>query len=233
MIKRVVTRVLLMLLLLMSVSVGREACAREKGVVTVNVIGVATLSENEAETKSDALEDAFKKAVAKVVGSLLSKEELEEDEGFIEWKIYSKAGEYIVNYVIASEAKVAQSALGEPVYTLPIKAKIAIAPLKRDLTTTGVLKESDKLYKVILTVRDVSGYGSFVALKTKIEAMELVKETSYVSFYRGRFVLLADVTGSAGILREKLLEELAGEYEVGMIGENTLLLKSREGGGKE
>jgi len=227
--QRVVTIVLLMFLF----SVGREVCAREEGVVTVNVIGVATLSENEAETKSDALEDAFKKAVAKVVGSLLSKEELDEDEGFIEWKIYSKAGEYIVNYVIASEAKVAQSALGEPVYTLPIKAKIAIAPLKRDLVTTGVMKEADKIYKVILTVQDVSKYGSFVDLKTRVEAMELVKGTSYVSFYRDRFVLLADVTGSVGLLREKLLEEFADEYEVGMVGENTLLLKSREGGGEE
>ncbi|MFQ5328668.1 MAG: hypothetical protein ACE5D4_01610 [Thermodesulfobacteriota bacterium] len=214
---------LLGLLLYMSTVVS----AQSEGVVTVSVIGVASLSENEAETKSDAIEDAFKKAVAQVVGSLLSRDVLEEDKGFIEWKIYSKAREFIANYAMTSEAKVGESAIGEPVYTLPIEAKIAVAPLKEALITAGVLKEVDKIYKVILTIRDVSEYSGFKALKARIEGMAMVRRTSYVSFYRNRFVLLADVTGSAGLLRERLLEKFAGEYEVGMVGENTLLLQKR------
>ncbi|MFQ5586992.1 MAG: hypothetical protein ACE5GF_09275 [Thermodesulfobacteriota bacterium] len=217
--------VVILSLVFMLFSGSSEVNAQAGRVISVGVIGVATLSENEAETKSDALEDAFRKAVAKVVESLVSREVLESDEGFIEWKIYSKAGEYIVNYAITSEPKIAQSAIGEPVYTLPIEAKVAVAPLKEELITTGVLKESGKLYKVILTIRDVSSYKDFKSLKARLEGMELVKGASYVSFYRNRFVLLADVTGSAGLLRERLLEEFTGEYEVGMVGENTLLLK--------
>ena len=217
--------VVLLSFFILLISMGRVAEAQTEGVVTVSVIGVAALSENEAETKGDALEDAFKKAVAKVVGSLVSREVLEEDEGFIEWKIYSKAREFIVTYNMTSEAKVVESAIGETVYTLPIEAKVAVAPLKEALITAGVLKEVDKIYKVILTIRDVSEYRSFKSLKERIEGMVMVKGTSYVSFYRNRFVLLADVTGSAGLLRERLLEEFAGEYEIGMVGENTLLLK--------
>ena len=88
--------IVLLSFFILLISMGRVAAAQTEGVVTVSVIGVAALSENEAETKGDALEDAFKKAVAKVVGSLVSRDVLEEDEGFIEWKIYSKAREFIV-----------------------------------------------------------------------------------------------------------------------------------------
>ncbi|MEE9590981.1 MAG: hypothetical protein V3W26_00560, partial [Thermodesulfobacteriota bacterium] len=151
-------------------------------IVTVNVVGVAALSQNEAETKKDALEDAFKKAVAKVVEALLPEEILESDSGFIEWRIYSKANAYIVNYVITSKPKITLSDTGESIYTLPIKASIDTTTLKTDLLNAGVLREDDKVFKVILAILDVSNYEKFGILKTRIKGMEMVKEISYVSF---------------------------------------------------
>lgn len=194
--------------------------------VTVDVIGNATLSQNEAETKKDALEDAFKKAVAKVVEALLPEEIFESDSGFIEWRIYSKANVYIVNYTITSKPKITLSDNGESIYILPIKANIDTTTLKTDLLNAGVLREDDKVFKVILAILDVSNYEEFGNLKTRIEGMEMVKGISYVSFNKGRIILLADITGSARFLREMLLEKLAGEFEIAMIGQNTLTLKN-------
>lgn len=195
-------------------------------IVTVNVVGVAVLSQNEAETKKDALEDAFKKAVAKVVEALLPEEILESDSGFIEWRIYSKANAYIINYIITSKPKITLSDTGESIYMLSIEAKIDITPLKADLLNAGVLREDDRVFKVILAILDVTDYEEFSNLKTRIEDLDMVKGISYVSFNRGRFILLADITGSARFLRERLLEELAGEFEIAMIGQNTLTLKN-------
>lgn len=203
-----------------------DAHSQITDIVTVNVVGVAASSPNEAETKKDALEDAFKKAVARVVEALLPDEVFESDSGFIEWRIYSKANAYIVNYIITSKPKMTLSETGESIYTLPIEAKIDISPLKADLLNAGVLRKDNRAYKVILAILDVSDYEGFNSLKTRIENLEMVKRISYVSFNKNRFVFIADVTRSARFLRERLLEEFAGEFEVAMIGQNTLTLKN-------
>ncbi len=216
------------ILFIILAAVAGPAIAQEESVLSVEVVGTAQVSADETEMKEEALHDAFKKAVVLSVERLIPKDILLHDAGYIEWRIYNKASKYIQNYRITSEAKKVDLTTGESVYRLPVKADVTLSLLKEDLLKLGILlKKEGMRFKVLLRVNDLLDYGEFESLEEKLREIDIVKDVSYVSFYKGRILLLLDVTKGAQQLRERLSGDISNSFEVAMVGHNMIVLRKR------
>ncbi len=101
---------------------------------TVTADGVATLQDNQAISRDNAVNDALRKAVEQAVGLMLSSETLVESGQMVRDSIYSKTQGYIKQYKIIKEQP------SQGVYLVTVSAVIGVSELKNDLGALGLLQ---------------------------------------------------------------------------------------------
>jgi len=118
----------LLCFLLLSTSTG--LCETE----AVNVDGIATLQQNAAIARDNAVNDALRKAVEQVLGTMVSSETIVENSRLVGDNIYSKAQGYVKKYKVTKET----SANG--LYVVTIFAEVGLSELRNDLDALGLLQ---------------------------------------------------------------------------------------------
>jgi len=110
-------------------------------------------------------------------------------------------------------------------YHIWVEAAVDVGQLKQYLkkVTTLAVRQTISVNVIILDVED---YGAYAALKKRIEGMAAVKEVSYHSFSRGKFVLKAVVATTAYGFYEGLAAMLGGEFVVLPSGAESVIVKA-------
>lgn len=101
---------------------------------TVTADGMATVLDNRAIARDNAVKDALRKAVEQAVGVMLSSETIVENSALVRDNIYSKTQGYIKQYKIVKETP------AKDIYVVTVLAVIGISDLKNDLGALGLLQ---------------------------------------------------------------------------------------------
>lgn len=211
------------------------ADARE--IEAVKAEGTAVRSDDAADVKRKAIDQALKNAVGEALESLLAKESADSNLSAVEPAITASPRSFILNYRILSEGWInhmdqvpaisenlpegATQATGTEVYHIWIEASIDNAALLAEVTKlTAVAGFDNEITLNILGVRDFKTYRE---IKSSLERIATIKDLSYESFLNGRIVLTARTSGSARALTERIAKEVS-EYFAVIEGSETMIV---------
>ena len=142
--RRLFTSLLIFTLLFPFLSFAQEVTS-----ISVTSDGISRIvKSNTAKARKNTINDALKKAVEQVIGTLLSGETIEQHSETLNDSIYSHAKGYIQNFKVLSE-KVTGN-----LYQVTVQATIAPEILKNELTKLGLIISSKNLPKIIIMVSE-------------------------------------------------------------------------------
>lgn len=208
------------------------AAAEHGGVIAE---GMAIKTEEKADYKKKALQDAHKMAVAEAMEKMLSDSAPVARQGMaaVEPRILNNAGSYILTYKVLSEGwlthsdiempapaagdklSAPQAGTGVEAYHVRIEAGVDMARLKSDM-----VRYSDEgapampLETITVTLVDVPDYKTYSEIMAAIERVGLIKDPVVSSLYRGRVRLTAAAKGGDRAVIERLAKELSEGYAV-------------------
>ena len=180
----------------------------QSSIMHTEAMGTVAITENTADADRLALEDAFKRAVAKGVESIVPKGELDKWALILDDKIYSNAARYILNYRILSkeimedESPVIDGGVG--IYNAYIEADIAVELLTKDLTSAGIIQEGE-VKRISIILLDFSNYKAFEFFKSNISKARGVKKLYYISFARDKIELAVEASVGAHALQQEIM----------------------------
>lgn len=122
------------LFVLFIISISSVLCAVETSTETIIVSGESPIYDGKVEpARQRALEDSFRNAVRKILGTMVTAESYTQNAISIDDSIVTKAKGYIKTYDILGEQKDKESIL------LKVKVILSIEPIKDDLTAMKIL----------------------------------------------------------------------------------------------
>ncbi|MBI5327286.1 MAG: hypothetical protein HZB80_03195 [Deltaproteobacteria bacterium] len=194
--------------LLFTVFLPSPALSHNSGVVHIEAMGSAAIYENTANADILAMDDAFKRAVAKVVEAIVAEEEMDKLALILEDKIYSNAARYILNYrILSKEIMEDEDSAAEgdvPIHSAYIEADISVALLTKDLTAAGIIREGE-LRSIAITILNLSDYKTFEFFKRNILKAKGVKEVYYISFAKDKAVLAVETSSGVQALKQEIM----------------------------
>ncbi len=110
-------------------------------------------------------------------------------------------------------------------YHIWIEASVDVGQLKNYLKQVTTLTEKS-VFSANVVVLDFVDYETFALLKKRIETMSMVKDVSYYSFSRGKFVLKADITGTGYAFYESLVRKFSSEFAILPSGLEGVIIKA-------
>ena len=127
-------RIITCLFVLFIISISSVLCAVETSTETIIVSGESPIYDGKVEpARQRALEDSFRNAVRKILGTMVTAESYTQNAISIDDSIVTKAKGYIKTYDILGEQKDKESIL------LKVKVILSIEPIKDDLTAMKIL----------------------------------------------------------------------------------------------
>jgi hypothetical protein len=125
-----IVQVVLFLTFILMLSATAALCETE----SVNVDGIATLQQNAAIARDNAINDALRKAVEQVMGTMVSSETIVENSQLVGDNITSKAQGYVKKYKVTKETS------ANSLYVVTIFAEVGLSELRSDLDALGLLQ---------------------------------------------------------------------------------------------
>jgi len=195
--------------------------------------GIAAKSDDIAEVKRKAMDQALRAAVLESAKTILAKESLSAPANAVE-SIASSPRAFVLNYKIRSEGWIthmdstsqasSEGALagGTEMYHIWIDASIDTTALRSavsKLVSTGA-----STGQVVINLMDVRDYPTFKLLVESLQKIASIKEVSYGSFTGGRITLTATVSGDASQLAGRIAREVPEKFAV-MEGAGQIIIK--------
>jgi hypothetical protein len=182
--------------------------ARDKNILRVESMGSIPVSTDTAEPDNLAIDDAFRRGVAKAVETIIPEGALDSIMLTLEEKIYSSARRYILNYRVISkeiiEDEIPMAEGGIPVYSISIEADIAMDLLIKDMTAAGILREGESK-TITLNILNLRSYKAFEFFKKRLQTLRGVKEIRYNLFARNKIVLTLEITKDIKSLADEIM----------------------------
>lgn len=181
----------------------------QSNIMHTEAMGAVAVTENTVDADRLALEDAFKRAVAKGIESIVPKGELDKWALILDDKIYSNAARYISNYRILSkeimedETSVVDG--GIAIYNAYIEADIAVELLTKDLIGAGIIQEGE-VKRISIILLDFRDYKAFEFFKGNISKARGVKRLHYISFARDKIELAVETSVGAYSLQQEIMD---------------------------
>ncbi|MBI3398197.1 MAG: hypothetical protein HY265_03895 [Deltaproteobacteria bacterium] len=176
-------------------------------ILRIEVMGSIPVSLDTSEPDSLALDDAFRKAVAKTVETVVPKGELDAATLILDDKVYSNASRYILNYRILSKDIMEDESSGAEggiaVYTVAIEADIAVKLLTKDLIAAGILHEAEAK-KILVSILGLRNYKVFELFRRDLKGLKGVEHIYYHSFARDKIELFVEMAGDAQKLKQEI-----------------------------
>lgn len=111
--------------------------------------GIAFIvNDDRARSRHTAIEDALRKAVEQVVGTMVSEETMIQSHRLLNDRIYKTKQGYIQNYKIISEAA------EDSWHMVTVEATVALGALKNDLSSIGLLTARKHGLRVIFLIAE-------------------------------------------------------------------------------
>jgi len=135
------------LFVLFIISISSVLCAVETSTETIIVSGESPIYDGKVEpARQRALEDSFRNAVRKILGTMVTAESYTQNAISIDDSIVTKAKGYIKTYDILREQKDKESIL------LKVKVILSIEPIKDDLTAMKILIDAMGNPRIVLLI---------------------------------------------------------------------------------
>lgn len=183
----------------------------------IEAMGSVAVYENIADADRLSVEDAFRKAVAKVTESIIPAGQLDALIPVLDEKIYGNANRYILNYRLISketmedEFSVAEG--GVSIYNAYIEADIDVGLLTKDLISAGIIREGE--VKIVpITILNLESYRGFELFKNNVAKARGVKNIRYNSFARGKIELIVETTEGAQALQQEIAAMDMKEWKI-------------------
>lgn len=184
------------------------AFSHNNNIIRIEVMGSIPASIDTKKPDDMAIEDAFRKAVAKVVETIVPQGGLDTFTLILDDKIYSNASRYILNYRILSkeimEDEISATEGGVTIYNVSIEADIAVDLLIKDLTFAGIIHEGE-IKKLVVTILNLRDYKGFELFRNNILRTKGVKAIHYNSFIRDRIEMTVETSGGAQALKQEIM----------------------------
>ena len=140
-------RIITCLFVLFIISISSVLCAVETSTETIIVSGESPIYDGKVEpARQRALEDSFRNAVRKILGTMVTAESYTQNAISIDDSIVTKAKGYIKTYDILGEQKDKESIL------LKVKVILSIEPIKDDLTAMKILIDAMGNPRIVLLI---------------------------------------------------------------------------------
>ncbi|MBI5238683.1 MAG: hypothetical protein HY887_09745 [Deltaproteobacteria bacterium] len=208
--------------------------------ITVKAQGEA-LSGPESDAKERAVEEAINAGVKTAVETLIKDMRLQPDMSIVEVVIYSNPRTFLLNYKILSEETMPALEGAEPdahdaesiqdrqaeVFRVLIEASFDQGSLRSILA--GLAPTGSEAIPITIVVLDVEGWGEFKSLVDMLKSTAVVKNLSYTSFFRARFVLSADITVPVPEFTERAAKEAGEGYLVTELKPGIVVIKALSG----
>lgn len=183
------------------------SCQKGK-IIHIEAMGSVAVSENIADADNLAVEDAFKRAVAKVAETIIPNGELDAMFPVLDDKIYSNASRYILNYRLLSkeimEDEVSLAEGGVPIYNAYIEADIDVDLLTKDLIGAGIIREGEAR-TIAVALLNLRNYKVFELFRGSLAKAAGVKNIRYNSFARDKIELTVETTGGVHALQQEIM----------------------------
>ncbi len=184
------------------------AFSHNNNIIRIEVMGSIPASIDTKKPDDMAIEDAFRKAVAKAVETIVPQGGLDTFTLILDNKIYSNASRYILNYRILSkeimEDEISATEGGVTIYNVSIEADIALDLLIKDLTFAGIIHEGE-IKKLVVTILNLRDYKGFELFRNNILRTKGVKAIHYNSFIRDRIEMTVETSGGAQALKQEIM----------------------------
>jgi hypothetical protein len=112
----------------------------------VTATGVATVTGDPAAARDKAIEDALRRAVEQVVGTIVESETAVENYQLLSDKIYSRSSGYVKNYNVLSEKREGN------MLRVEVSAEVSSGDLSSDLGAIGLLQRRMKYPRVVVMI---------------------------------------------------------------------------------
>jgi hypothetical protein len=196
--------------------------------------GVAAKSDDIAEVKRKAMDQALRAAVKEAAKTILAKEGLSAPAKTLE-SIAASPRTFVLNYKIRSEGWIthmdsapqtaptdASGTAGAEFYHIWIDASIDTNALRSAVAKLASTGESTG--QVVINLLDIKDYQTFTLLVESLQKVAFIKELSYGSFTNGRITLTALVTGDAASLAGRIAREVPENFAV-MEGAGQIIIR--------
>jgi hypothetical protein len=192
-----IKKVLLVTVLLTPRLVSAEAAP----VRTVDATGFASVrGAQTALARDGAIDDALRKAVEQVVGTVVSAETMVENYQVLSDKVYTRTEGYIKNYTVLNEART------RDLYQVTVRATVAVGDIKNDLDAIGILYARAGRPRVLFMIAEqnigqkhYSFWWSGPEFKGESFAMSVVESYLKEAFLSRGFNVV-DISGSTGTI---------------------------------
>ncbi|MFO8047540.1 MAG: flagellar assembly protein T N-terminal domain-containing protein [Desulfosudaceae bacterium] len=124
------------------------ALANDETTITTAEGMAAIRDGNQAGARDSAVNDALRKAVEQAVGTMISSRTVSENYTVLSDRVYSKTDGYVKNYEVISEQP------GEQLYEVTVRAEVARAEIKDDLSALGLLMSQKNMPRVMIMVAE-------------------------------------------------------------------------------
>jgi hypothetical protein len=123
---------------------------------TVTAEGVASVTQGRADVARDlALEDALRRAVEQIIGTMVESETLVQNFQLVSDKIYTQTKGYVTNYQVVSERRDGE------LFRVTVKAAVDAGHLQADLQALGLLyRRMNKPRVMIIIAERHAGAGA-------------------------------------------------------------------------
>lgn len=184
----------LFIVIVCSVSFGEE-----KEVVSEGVGDMGSVSK--AVARDSAIEDALRRAVEQVVGTLITSESMVSNYILLYDRVYSKSSGYVKSYKILSEKKT------EDLYVVRINAKVGLDSISGDLQAIGLLMQRKHKPRVMIIVVETIEDNDLQVL----ENLSVTENSMIRTFQQKGFKVIDADTVKKVAKRDQLLHALQGD----------------------
>lgn len=165
---------MLFIVIACSVSFGEE-----KEVITEGVGDMESVSKVIA--RDSAIEDALRRAVEQVVGTLITSESMVSNYTLLYDRVYSQSSGYVRSYKVLSEGK------KEGLYVVRINAKVGMDGISGDLQTIGLLISRKHNPRIMVIIGE-----SIAGSKLDIHEGQSVSETTFIEQFLSKGFKVVD-----------------------------------------
>ena len=236
-------KILLFLLAVATAAVvSAPRCVHADNQVTLKAEGMALKADDTAEVKKKAIDMAIRRIIAASEADIVKAEFPSANPDVLKEKVETKARDFIVNYKIISEGWISHkepitdadmelpdngayaNQYGIEVFHIWIEATVDMNILKTAIANaTGQV--GGPTFAVSITLLDVTDYASYRSVIEAIERLNVVKELTYGSFYKGRIILNARISGGAEAFYSRLSKEVGNSLALTMASSDSLLIR--------
>lgn len=173
---------------------------------TVQTDGMApVVTENVVNARDNAIQDALRKAVEQVAGTMIASETLVQNNQLLSDNIWSKSTGFVERYALVKEGR-----SGDGMYTVSVSAAVKKGALEESIAALHLLIEQMHNPRIAVLMRERNMIDSWADLSVDLNVAETALRNRFLE-KSDRFKFIDRSTAQARLDRSKALAALGGD----------------------